>query len=402
MSNGKPKVIVYVIVFLLVGIAVGGIVGYYVPHPSTKPSESISVFAAGSLAYALGDHFNPYFKNATGITAGSTFSGSVSGARSVQSGTHYDVFISAAAGVIPSYLSNYTDWMIIFATNEMAVTWLNPSYNITPGQFWFENITAPKVTVAASTSQLDPSGFQAIEMTKLAGVLYTGWDNTTYGKYVKEAFSSNFSLYMRYNNAWNAWFAKDGKLATDGWGGNYSVNDSMALYDQVFGYMLLHHYTKLTTVEIGLDGLLEAHTADYALTYKSQAINQHLYYFQNSNGRNGIPSWINLGSISPSHVAFYASVNSTGPTTPDDNIGNMPATPIFYSVSVLNGTSNLQQAYSYVYYLITGSGIGFLKSSDFDPLPIAYGYNISNIPVSLRPSVESIPSYIPSSAYTKA
>lgn len=402
MRDGKPKVVVYAVVFLLVGIAVGGLIGYYVPHPSTQPKESISVFAAGSLAYALGDHFNPYFKNTTGITAGSTFSGSVSGARSVQSGTHYDVFITAAAGVIPSYLSNYTNWMIIFATNEMAITWLNTSYNISPGQFWFENITAPKVTVAASTSQLDPSGFQAIEMTKLAGVLYTGWDNKTYGKYVKEAFSNNYSLYMKYNNAWNAWFAKGGKLALDGWGGNYSVNDSMALYDQIFGYMLLHHYTKLTTVEIGLDGLLEAHTADYALTYKSQAINQHLYYFQNTNGSNGLSSWINLGSISPSEVTFYASVNSTGPTTPDDDIGNMPATPIFYSVSVLNGTSNLKQAYSYVYYLITGAGIGFLKSSDFDPLPIAYGYNIGNIPASLKSSVESIPSYIPSSAYTKA
>ena len=73
MKDGKPKVVVYAVVFLLVGIAVGGLIGYYVPHPSTKPPESISVFAAGSLAYALGDHFNPYFKNTTGITAGSTF-----------------------------------------------------------------------------------------------------------------------------------------------------------------------------------------------------------------------------------------------------------------------------------------------------------------------------------------
>jgi len=400
----KPNVLVYAIVFLLVGLAVGGLVGYYVPHSSTttSPSQSISVFAAGSLAYALGDHFNPYFKNTTGIMAGSTFSGSVSGARQVQSGTHYDVFITASAGVIPSLLMpNYTKWMIIFATNEMAVTWLNTKYNITPGQFWFENITAPKVTVAASTSQLDPSGFQAIEMTKLAGVLYTGWDNPTYGKYVREAFSNNSSLYMKYNDAWNAWFASGGILAKDHWGGNYATNDSMALYDQIFGYMLQNHYTKLTTVEIGLDGLLEAHIADYALTYKSQAINQHLYYFQGPGGRNGLSSWINLGSISPNHVAFYASVNSTGPTSPDDNIGNMPGTPIFYSVSVLNGTTNLKAAFTYVYYLITGSGYGYLKSSDFDPLPMAFGYNISSIPTSLRSAVVPIPSYIPSSAYTE-
>ena len=401
MHNMKfSRTTITIIVVLVAGILVGVSAGYYIPRGSASPSSSVSVFAAGSLEYSLGDHFNPYFRNSTGISVGSTFSGSVSGARNVQSGIHYDVFVSASAAVIPSLLMpNYTDWMVIFASNEMAITWLNPSYNIPVGAFWFENITSPGVTVAASTSQLDPSGFQAIEMIKLAGLLYTGWNNPSYGAYVKEAFGNNFSAYMKYNTAWNSWFGKEGYLEKHNYGGNYSNNDSLALYDQIFLYMLSRGETKLTTVEIGLDGLLAAGTADYALTYKSQAVNQGLSYFKNSDGGNGLSSWINLGNISESHVEFYKMVNSTGPITPDDNIGNLPGAPILYAATVLNGTANTQAAYSYIYYLITESGQKFLANSDFDPLPVAFGFNIPYIPASLSSAIVPIPSYMPQSAY---
>ncbi|MCL4341022.1 MAG: substrate-binding domain-containing protein [Candidatus Thermoplasmatota archaeon] len=396
----KSHYAITISVILVVGLLVGGFVGYYVSESSRPSSPDISVFAAGSLEYALGNHFNPRFSNSTGIAVGSTFSGSVSGARNVQSGDHYDVFISASAGVIPANLiPKYTSWMIIFSTNEMAVTWLNDRYNISTGSFWFENITKKNVTVAASTSQLDPSGFQAIEMTKLAGLLYTGWDNSTYGMYVRQAFSNNSSLYMEYNGAWNSWFGPNGTLAKESWGGNYSVNDSMALYDQIFGYMLSKGYLKLTTVEIGLDGLLEAGTADYALTYKSQAINQNLSYFRNAGGSNGLSSWINLGNISENHVLFYGMINSTGPNTPDDNIGDLPGAPILYAATILNGTSDPSMAASYIYNLVTGYGQHILAGSDFDPLPIPFGYHISSIPSYLGTVVEPIPAYIPASAY---
>lgn len=398
MKNSKAAVVIVAV--LVVGIIIGVSVGYYVPRNSGN-ATSLSVFAAGSLEYSLGNNFNPFFKNSTGISVGSVFSGSVSGARNVQSGIHYDVFISASAAVIPSLLMpNETDWMIIFATNEMAITWLNPSYNIPADSFWFENITTPGITVAASTSQLDPSGFQAIEMTKLAGLLYTGWNNITYGSYVKEAFSNNFSLYMKYNDAWNGWFGIGGYLADHSSGGDYSNNDSLALYDQIFSYMLSKGDTKLTTVEIGLDGLLEAGTADYALTYKSQAINQGLSYFKNVDGGNGLSSWINLGNISESYVSFYSMVNSTGPIVPADNIGNLPGAPILYAATVLNGTTNTQAALSYIYYLITNSGQRFLSSSDFDPLPVAFGYNLPHIPHALAIAIDPIPAYVPPSAYS--
>lgn len=398
MEKSRSAMIVAAV--LVVGLLVGGFAGYYISESSRPAAPSVSVFAAGSLEYVLGDHFNQQFKNTTGISVGPTFSGSVSGAKNVQSGAHYDVFISASAGVITSNLMpNYTDWMVIFASNEMAVTWLNQKYNIPAGSYWFENITARNVTVAASTSQLDPSGFQAIEMTKLAGLLYTGWDNLTYGTYVQQAFSDNFSMYMKYNNAWNSWFGPNGTLANESWGGHYYTNDSMALYNQVFGYMLKNGYTKLTTVEIGLDGLLEAGTADYALTYKSQAINQNLSYFKAPDGSNGLSSWINLGNITENHVKFYGMVNSTGPTSPNDNIGNLPGAPILYAATILNGTSNPSMASAYIYDLITGYGHHILANSDFDPIPVAFGYHMSSIPSYLRTVIEPIPSYIPASAY---
>jgi len=384
--------VILVIVFLIIGFAGGYIIAGTQNHQSTKSIAPLSVFAAGSLKYALGDNFKPTFENLTGIQVGMTFSGSVGGAREVTAGTPYDVFISAAAGVIPQILMpNYTKWMVIFSSNEMAVTWTNSSYNIPSNQFWFENISAPHIIVAASNASLDPSGFQAIEMIKLAGILYTNWSNP----YVKEAFENNFSQFMVYNKAWNQWFGPNGQLAKDNYGGNYPNNDSMALYDQLFQYKLKVGDLKLTTVEIGLDGYLQSGAADYALTYKSQAINQGLNYYKNSKGGNGLPGWINLGSVNRSMVEFYTEVNSSGPSV--DNIGNFPGGPILYSATILINTKNQAVANQFIYYLITSLGQSYLSSSEFDPIatPFLYGQG----PSFLSGITIPVPSYIPTSSY---
>ncbi|EQD34117.1 ABC-type molybdate transport system, solute-binding component [mine drainage metagenome] len=131
------------------------------------------------------------------------------------------------------------------------------------------------------------------------------------------------------------------------------------------------------------------------MTYKSQAINQNLSYFKSADGSNCLSSWINLGNISKDHVIFYSGVNSTGPTSPDDNIGDLAGAPILYAATVLNGTTDPAMAESYIYDLITGYGQGVLAASDFDPLPVAFGYNLSSIPPFLQTVVEPIPSYIP-------
>jgi len=385
-------VVILLIVFLIIGFAGGYIIAETQNHQSTKFIAPLSVFAAGSLKYALGDNFKPTFENLTGIQVGMTFSGSVGGAREVIAGTPYDVFISAAAGVIPQILMpNYTKWMVIFSSNEMAVTWTNTSYNIPSNQFWFENISAPHIIVAVSNASLDPSGFQAIEMIKLAGILYTNWSNP----YVKEAFENNFSQFMVYNKAWNQWFGPNGQLAKDNYGGNYPNNDSMALYDQLFQYKLKVGDLKLTTVEIGLDGYLQSGAADYALTYKSQAINQGLNYYKNSKGGNGLPGWINLGSVNRSMVEFYTEVNSSGPSV--DNIGNFPGGPILYSATILINTKNQAVANQFIYYLITSLGQSYLSSSEFDPIatPFLYGQG----PSFLSGITIPVPSYIPTSSY---
>ncbi len=390
-KKGYGLLVVLIIIFLVIGFVVGYAFAGTQNHQTSKAS-SLSIFAAGSLKYALGDNFKPEFQNLTGIQIGMTFSGSVSGAREITAGTPFDVFISAAAGVIPQILMpDYTKWMVIFSSNEMAVTWTNNSYNIPSNQFWFENISAPHIIVAASNASLDPSGFQAIEMVKLAGILYTNWSNPL----VRKAFNDNFSYFMVYNKAWNQWFGPNGQLAKDNYGGNYPINDSLALYDQLFQYKLKVGDLKLTTVEIGLDGYLESGAADYALTYKSQAINQGLHYFKNSQGANGIPDWINLGSVNKSMVEFYTEVNSSGPSV--DNIGNFPGGPILYSATILANSKNQAEANQFIYYLITSLGQSFLSSSEFDPIstPFLYGQG----PSFLSGITTEVPSYIPSSSY---
>jgi len=380
--------VIIIIILFIAGIAIG----YYAAPRESKTTVTITGFAAGSLKYAIGNNFIPEFSNLTGIKIGMSFGGSVSGARQIQSGQPYDIFISAAAGVIPSMLMpNYTNWMIIFATNEMAITWINQSYNIQPGAFWFENISAKGVIVAASNASLDPSGFQAIEMIKLAGIYYTNWSNP----YVRMAWDNNFHEFMIYNRAWNSWFGPNGTLASEHYGGNYPINDSMALYDQLFQYKLKVGDLKLTTVEIGLDGYLESGAADYALTYKSQAINQHLYYFKNANGSNGLSSWINLGSIQRNQVMFYQEVNSTGPSI--DNIGNYPGGPILYGATILSKTKYLNNDETFIYFLVTSLGQQILNNSDFDPISVPFVYG--QPPSLISQLGQPVPAYIPTNSY---
>ncbi len=382
------------VVLLVVGIVIGFAVGHYTVASPSKPA--INTFAAGSLKYALGNDFNPQYTNLTGVRVGMTFSGSISGAREVQEGKNYSVFISASAPILYQDLmkdTHYASWQIIFSANEMAITWTNPKYSI-PSSFpyWFENITENNTIVAASNASLDPSGFQAIETMKLAGLLYTGWDNSSklvgnepVSYYVRLAFDNNFTLYMNYNKAYNDWFHN--KFG-------YPVNDSLALYHQIFVSKYLNGTTKLTTVEIGLDGYLTAGTADYALTYVSQAINQGLSYYENSTGGNGLPAWINLGSVNKTIDDFYEQINESGPVW--DNVGNLPGAPIFYSVTVINNYTN-SYAIQYVYDLITGLGQHYLSMSKFDPL--VQPFYVGDVPAQLKPLVVAPPSYLPVSSY---
>jgi molybdate/tungstate transport system substrate-binding protein len=390
-------VAIVLVVVLIIGIGAGYATGYMTNHTASTKTHTLSVYAAGSLKYVLGDQFNPSFQNITGIPAGITFGGSVSNAVQIKAGAQGDVFISAAAGVIPQYLMpNYTKWMVIFASNEMAITWTNNSFSIPSSYpFWFENLTAPGVKVAASNSSLDPSGFQAIEMIKLAGILYTNWSNP----YVKLAFNNDESQFLQYNRAWNSWFGPNGTLVRENNGGGYPINDSMALYDQIFGYdWKVSHDLYITTVEIGLDNYLTTGSVDYALTYKSQAINQHLYFYENSRGGNGLPSWINLGNISENQVKFYSEVNTTGP--PESNIGNFGGGPILYAATILSSSKSVGESEQFIYYLVSNLGYYDLKSSDFDPIGVPFIYSSNSTPPSFLGGItQPVPSYIPASSY---
>ncbi len=381
-SKGITAIIVVFIVGILIGFGAGYLLAY---SPSPQKGSYIQAFAAGSLKLVLGKQFNPAFENITGVKVAMTFAGSLSGVRQAEAGTNFSVFISASAPVLYENLvkkDNYTSWEIVFATNEMAITWKNSKYAISPSwPYWFENLTAKNITVGTSNASLDPSGFQIIETMKLAGILYTNWSNP----YVQIAFNHNFSAFMKYNKAWNDWFGKLG----------YPVNDSLALYHELFISKYLNGTFKLTTVEIGLDSYLASGAIAYALTYKSQAINQNLYYYQNENGQNGLSPWINLGSTNKTICEFYSTINTSGP--PWDNVGNLPGAPIFYAVTILKNYMN-QQAIQYVYALITNMGKSYLSANGFDPLTQPF-YVGTNIPSMLMPLVVPAPGYLPVSSY---
>ena len=388
-------IVAVLVVVLVIGMSAGIATGYYLNHQSSSKVSTLAVFAAGSLTSVLGNNFYPQFTNLTGIKVDPTFAGSVSGASEIDSGIPFDVFVSAAAGVIPQYMfpNKTANWMVIFASNEMAITWLNSSFSIT-NPYWFENLTAAGVKVGVSNASLDPSGFQAIEMVKLAGILYTNWTNP----YVKYAFNNDTKLFNTYNEAWNSWFGPNGNLVRDGLGNGYPLNYSMALYYQLFNYSYRHGNLIPTTEEFGLKDYLKSGSVDYALTYKSQALNQKLDYYQKGKGINGLSSWINLGNISKSEVTFYSEVTTAGPAYSD--IGNFPGGPILYSVTIPTSSKNTQAAQQLIYYLITSLGSSMLRSSDFNPISDPFIYSLgSSAPSFLSGITQQVPSYLPTSSY---
>jgi molybdate/tungstate transport system substrate-binding protein len=383
IMNMKVIVTVAVVIALIIGFLAG-----YEYNSLTTPvpvKVGVTVIAAGSLGYALrevGQNWTVLYPDHPTLPDGGIYSGSVGDARDIAAGQKYDVFASAAADVIPMILSpTYASWMIVFATNQIAILYLpnstakltveNVTYSVTQinSTNWWMFITAPGVTIGVSNGSTDPDGFQSIQAMKLAGVYLLQTDNVAY----------------------NDWFHN--VLG-------FPLNDSNAIFDQIWKNKFTSGQLKPVGVETSLDSAIATGTPCYALSYRSLAKSDGLGYVQ-------LPWQVNLGSINSTAVSYYSQVNSSGAPillSGSPAQASNPAGPIFYAVTIPNTAPNPTMGLDYITLLLSQIGQQVLQNTYFTPISVPYAVPFSSgvsIPAQLLPFTESLPSYLQTgSGYT--
>jgi len=111
--------------------------------------------------------------------------------------------------------------------------------------------------------------------------------------------------------------------------------------------------------EVDLVALIEANAVDYMFQYKSVAKQHGLKFIE-------LPDYINLGN--PARIELYKSVSLevTG-NTPGSKL-KVNGDYINYSLSVLTGSENKENAIDFVAFLLSREGMDIFKKNGQDPI----------------------------------
>ncbi|HUZ75876.1 MAG TPA: extracellular solute-binding protein [Stellaceae bacterium] len=143
--------------------------------------ETLTIFAAGTLAVPFRAIDGQFERSDPGVTVEPQFGGSVMMAKRITA-LHEPADILAVAdyNVIPKYLfgqdgkGGWTDWYVGFARNAITFVYTPKSkgaHDITP-QNWYEVLARPGVEIGRSNPDTDPSGYQTLQMLSLAEAYY--------------------------------------------------------------------------------------------------------------------------------------------------------------------------------------------------------------------------------------
>nr|WP_232473615.1 tungstate ABC transporter substrate-binding protein WtpA [Thermococcus profundus] len=316
---------------------------------STDKEITLVVFHAGSLSVPfqqLEKEFSAYAEKNLGVKVKfqDEPSGSINAVRKVTDlGRDADVVGVADYTLIPQMLiPNYTDFYVLFATNEIVIAFTDRSKYAdemkTHPERWYEILARDGVTFGFSDPNQDPCGYRSVMVMKLADLYY--------GKPIFETLvEKNTNIYA---NGMHIYAPKEIELKT--------------------------HKVVIRPKETDLIGLVESGSLDYFFIYKSVAEQHNLSYIT-------LPDGINLKDFNK--AAYYGQVEitlgSTGKT--------VKAKPIVYSVTVLKNAPHRDLAIEFLKFLLGERGREVFKEnhqSFLDP-PIAFG----NVPAEIKDLVKS-------------
>ncbi|WP_087035832.1 tungstate ABC transporter substrate-binding protein WtpA [Thermococcus litoralis] len=353
----KRASLILIGIFLLAVIASGCIGDNGVKDTGTKESiapsseqtelkkSTLKIFHAGSLSEPLKDvseAFREYAKTlGYDVEIQAEASGSVMAVRKVTDlGKKADIVALADYTLIPQLLvPNYTDFYVLFATNEIVIAFTDKSKYADEinSNNWYEILAREDVSFGFSDPNQDPCGYRSVMVMKLADIYY--------GKPIFETLvERNTNIYAEGNHIVAP---KEIQIKTD--------------------------KVVIRPKETDLTGLVESGSLDYYFIYKSVAMQHGLKFVE-------LPKEINLKDFTLADYYGQVSITlgSTGKT--------IKAKPIVYGVTVLKDAPNKELALEYLKFLLSERGKEIFEKNyqDFIWPPVGFG----NIPEEIKDEVE--------------
>ncbi|NJE85024.1 tungstate ABC transporter substrate-binding protein WtpA [Thermococcus sp. CX2] len=340
------KGILLMAVLILSVVAAGCISGDGSETSTSGPKEAtLIVFHAGSLSVPfqqLEEEFAKYAEENLGykVTFQDEASGSVAAVRKVTDlGKKADIVAVADYTLIPQLMiPNYTDFYVIFATNEIVIAFTDKSKYADEinSDNWYEILSRDDVSFGFSDPNQDPCGYRSVMVMKLADYYY--------GKPIFETLvEKNTNIYF---NGTHIVAPKEIQIK----------NDRVVIRPK----------------ETDLTALVESGSLDYYFIYKSVAEQHGLKYIE-------LPNEINLKDFKMAD--YYGKVQIYIGST--EKV--IQAKPIVYGVTVPKEAPNRELAMEFLKYLLSEKGKEVFQKNyqDFIWPPVAFG----NVPDEIKDMV---------------
>lgn len=323
------------IALILVAVVAAGCING--SEGSELKEATLVVFHAGSLSVPfqqLETEFSEYAEENLGyrVTFQDEASGSVAAVRKVTDlGKNADVVGVADYTLIPQLMMpDYTDFYVLFATNEIVIAFTEHSKYAEEmkahPERWYEILAREDVSFGFSDPNQDPCGYRSVMVMKLADYYY---DKPVFETLVEK----NTNIYF---NGSAVVVPKDIQIKSD--------------------------RVVIRPKETDLTGLVESGSLDYFFIYKSVAEQHSLSYIT-------LPAEINLRDFNKAD--FYGKVSvylgSTGKV--------IPAKPIVYAVTVPKNAPNRELGMEFLRFMLGENGRRVFQENhqDFIWPPVAFG-----------------------------
>jgi molybdate/tungstate transport system substrate-binding protein len=290
-------------------------------------SGKLQIYHAGSLTIPfaeISDEFNVIYPDIEILAEGA---GSATTIRKVtELGKEGGVIGSADYSLIPELMyPDYADWYIIFASNQMCLTYTDSSAYADEinSDNWYEVLQREGVSYGRSDPDQDPCGYRTLMVWQLAEIHYG-------------ATGLHDSL-----------FEADGDL--------------------------------MRPKSVELIALLESGDLDYAFEYTSVAAQHTLNYVS-------LPPEINLADTA--FVDFYAQAEvEIAGAEPGETLTKV-GKPIVYGVTIPSNFERMDLAIAWIDFLLSSEGVAIMEANGQPPIVPAVTDNVDNLPEELKKYVE--------------
>jgi molybdate/tungstate transport system substrate-binding protein len=320
------KVIPLILITLLVTVMVGAC-GQSEPESEAELSGTLQIFNAGSLTVPLEQVNTEFNKLHPDVEILAEAAGSATTIRKVTE-LHKEcgVIASADYALIPELMfPDYADWYLIFATNQMCLTYTEQSQYADEinSDNWYEILQRDGVAYGRSDPDQDPCGYRTLMVWQLAEKHYK----------------------------------------------------ASGLYDSL--YQAAGDMMRPKSVD--LIALLETGDLDYAFEYTSVAAQHNLKYVR-------LAPEINLADANFKDFYAQAQVEIAG-TEPGTTI-TVQGAPVVYGVTIPKDFPRQELAIAWVDFLLSSKGMSIMETNGQPPVIPAQTNDVNKLPEQLKKYVK--------------